>query len=377
MRPIVKLRQHSGLATDGYRAGNFDRGAEFFMAIFTRDLGIDLGTANTLVYMKGRGISIREPSVVAVRTGGGEKNKVVVAVGESAKQMIGRTPGNIVAVKPLRDGVIADFVITEAMLSDIIHRAMPKGFSFVQTRVVICVPCGVTEVEKNAVVDAARNAGAKHVVIMEEPKASAVGAGLPVNEPSGSMIVDIGGGSSEMAVLSLGGIVVSRSLRVAGNKLDEAIVNYVKKEFNLAIGERTAEDIKFTIGSAYPTGGEESSMEIRGRDLISGLPKTMTITSTQVREALRECLITIVDGIKNTLEDTPPELAADIMERGIMLAGGGALLRGLDMLVKYETGMPVYIADDPLDCVVLGAGKALDDIDQLIRNNGNGRGRVN
>lgn len=254
------------------------------MAIFTRDLGIDLGTANTLVYMKGRGIIIREPSVVAVRTGGGEKNKVVVAVGESAKQMIGRTPGNIVAVKPLRDGVIADFVITEAMLSDIIHRAMPKGFSFVQTRVVICVPCGVTEVEKNAVVDAARNAGAKHVVIMEEPKASAVGAGLPVNEPSGSMIVDIGGGSSEMAVLSLGGIVVSRSLRVAGNKLDEAIVNYVKKEFNLAIGERTAEDIKFTIGSAYPTGGEESSMEIRGRDLISGLPKTMTITSTRLEK---------------------------------------------------------------------------------------------
>lgn len=333
------------------------------MSVFSRDLGIDLGTANTLVYMKGKGIIIREPSVVAVRTHGNKKE--VVAVGEMAKRMIGRTPGDIVAVKPLRDGVIADFDITEAMLSDIIRRALPKGLPFVRTRVVICVPCGVTEVERRAVDDAARNAGARHVVIMEEPKASAIGAGLPVNEPSGSMIVDIGGGSSEMAVLSLGGIVVSRSLRVAGNKLDESIVNYVKKEFNLAIGERTAEEVKVRIGSAYPV-GDEQAMEIRGRDLISGLPKTMTITSSQVREALREPLMEIVDGIKNTLEDTPPELAADIMERGIMLAGGGALLRGLDMLVKYETGMPVFVADDPLDCVVLGAGKALDDIDTLI-----------
>lgn len=340
------------------------------MSIFTRDLGIDLGTANTLVYLKGKGIIIREPSVVAVRYNG-IKNREVMAVGERAKNMIGRTPGDIVAVKPLRDGVIADFVITEAMLKDIIRRAMPRRFSFCKTRIVICVPCGVTEVEKNAVVDAARHAGARDIIIMEEPKASAIGAGLPVNEPSGSMIVDIGGGSSEMAVLSLGGIVVSRSLRVAGNKLDESIVNFVKKEFNLAIGERTAEDIKLSIGSAYPT-DNESSMEIRGRDLISGLPKTVTITSEHVREALREPLITIVDGIKNTLEDTPPELAADIMERGITLAGGGALLSGLDMLVKYETGMPVYVADDPLDCVVLGAGRALEDMDELIRSQKNG-----
>ena len=340
------------------------------MSIFTRDLGIDLGTANTLVYLKGKGIIIREPSVVAVRYNG-TKNREVMAVGERSKNMIGRTPGDIVAVKPLRDGVIADFVITEAMLKDIIRRAMPRRFSFCKTRIVICVPCGVTEVEKNAVVDAARHAGARDIIIMEEPKASAIGAGLPVNAPSGSMIVDIGGGSSEMAVLSLGGIVVSRSLRVAGNKLDESIVNFVKKEFNLAIGERTAEDIKLSIGSAYPT-DNESSMEIRGRDLISGLPKTVTITSEHVREALREPLITIVDGIKNTLEDTPPELAADIMERGITLAGGGALLSGLDMLVKYETGMPVYVADDPLDCVVLGAGRALEDMDELIRSQKNG-----
>lgn len=342
------------------------------MSFFSRDLGIDLGTANTLVYLKGKGIIIREPSVVAVRYNG-TKNREVMAVGEQAKNMIGRTPGDIVAVKPLRDGVIADFVITEAMLKDIIRRAMPRRFSFCKTRIVICVPCGVTEVEKNAVVDAARHAGAREIIIMEEPKASAIGAGLPVNEPSGSMIVDIGGGSSEMAVLSLGGIVVSRSLRVAGNKLDESIVNFVKKEFNLAIGERTAEDIKLSIGSAYPT-GNESSMDIRGRDLISGLPKTVTITSEHVREALREPLIAIVDGIKNTLEDTPPELAADIMERGIMLAGGGALLNGLDMLVKYETGMPVYVADDPLDCVVLGAGKALEDMDELIRSQRAGEG---
>ena len=340
------------------------------MSIFTRDLGIDLGTANTLVYLKGKGIIIREPSVVAVRYNV-TKNREVMAVKKKKKNMIGRTPGDIVAVKPLRDGVIADFVITEAMLKDIIRRAMPRRFSFCKTRIVICVPCGVTEVEKNAVVDAARHAGARDIIIMEEPKASAIGAGLPVNEPSGSMIVDIGGGSSEMAVLSLGGIVVSRSLRVAGNKLDESIVNFVKKEFNLAIGERTAEDIKLSIGSAYPT-DNESSMEIRGRDLISGLPKTVTITSEHVREALREPLITIVDGIKNTLEDTPPELAADIMERGITLAGGGALLSGLDMLVKYETGMPVYVADDPLDCVVLGAGRALEDMDELIRSQKNG-----
>lgn len=339
------------------------------MSFFNRDLGIDLGTANTLVYMKGRGIIIREPSVVAVRVRGNRKE--VLAVGETAKNMIGRTPGDIIAVKPLRDGVIADYEITEQMLSDIIRRALPRGLSLTKTRVIICVPCGVTEVERRAVEDATREAGARFVEILPEPMASALGAGLPVNEPSGSMIVDIGGGSSEMAVISMGGIVVSRSLRMAGNKLDEAIVGYVKREFNLAIGERTAEEIKMNIGSAYPS-GEEKTMDIRGRDLISGLPKTLTITSSQVREALRESLITIVDGIKNTLEDTPPELAADIMERGIVLAGGGALLKGLDMLVKYETGMPVYVADDPLDCVVLGAGRALENIDTLQRSSRKG-----
>lgn len=339
------------------------------MSFFNRDLGIDLGTANTLVYMKGRGIIIREPSVVAVRIRGNRKE--VLAVGETAKNMIGRTPGDIVSVKPLRDGVIADYEITEQMLSDIIRRALPRGFSLTKTRVIICVPCGVTEVERRAVEDATREAGARFVEILPEPMASALGAGLPVNEPSGSMIVDIGGGSSEMAVISMGGIVVSRSLRMAGNKLDEAIVNYVKREFNLAIGERTAEEIKMNIGSAYPS-GEEKTMDIRGRDLISGLPKTLTITSAHVREALRESLVAIVDGIKNTLEDTPPELAADIMERGIVLAGGGALLKGLDMLVKYETGMPVYVADDPLDCVVLGAGKALENIDTLQRSSRKG-----
>ena len=332
------------------------------MGFFTRDLGIDLGTANTLVYLRGKGIIIREPSVVAVKVSGSRKE--VLAVGEQAKSMLGRTPGNIIAVKPLRDGVIADFDITAAMLSDIIHRAMPRAFSLTRTRVVICVPCGVTGVERKAVEDAAKNAGASHVVIMEEPKASAIGAGLPVNEPAGSMIVDIGGGSSEMAVISLGGIVVSKSLRIAGNKLDDSITNFVKKEFNLAIGERTVEEIKIQIGSAYPT-GEEYSMDIRGRDLISGLPKTVTITSAHVREALREPLMAIIDAIKVTLEDTPPELAADIMERGIYLAGGGALLGGMDTLIKYETGMPVVIADSPLDCVVNGAGKALEDLDYL------------
>lgn len=332
------------------------------MGFFTRDLGIDLGTANTLVYMRGKGIIIREPSVVAVKVTGSRRE--VLAVGEQAKNMIGRTPGNIVAVKPLRDGVIADFDVTAAMLSDIIHRAMPHAFSLTRTRVVICVPCGVTGVERKAVEDAAKNAGASHVVIMEEPKASAIGAGLPINEPSGCMIVDIGGGSSEMAVISLGGIVVSHSLRIAGNKLDDAIMNYVKREFNLAIGERTSEDIKMKIGSAYPT-GEEKSMDVRGRDLVSGLPKTVTISSSQVREALREPLMAIIDAIKTTLEDTPPELAADIMERGIYLAGGGALLNGMDTLIKYETGMPVVIADSPLDCVVTGAGRALDELDYI------------
>ncbi|HOV69472.1 MAG TPA: rod shape-determining protein [Clostridia bacterium] len=337
--------------------------------LFFRDLGIDLGTANTLVYMKGKGIIIREPSVVAIRKEGNKRE--ILAVGEEAKNMIGRTPGNIIAMRPLKDGVIADFEITEAMLSHFIRKSMPRGFGLgIRTRVIICVPCGVTGVEKRAVEEAARNAGAHYVNIIEEPLASAIGAGLPVDEPSGSMIVDIGGGTSEMAILSYGGIVQATSLRVAGNAFDEAIVQYVKKEFNMAIGERTAEDIKLTIGSAFPS-GDEKTMNVRGRDLMSGLPKNVTITSAQVREALSEPLNLIIEGIRITLEKTPPELASDVMERGIVLAGGGALLSGFDLLIRSETGIPVYIAEDPLDCVVLGAGRALERLDILARSDRN------
>lgn len=333
------------------------------MALFYRDLAIDLGTANTLVYLRGKGIIIREPSVVAVKYDGNRRD--ILAVGDAAKNMLGRTPGNIVALRPLRDGVIADFGITEDMLRYFIRQALPNRFGLTtRARVIICVPCGVTDVERRAVIEAAEHAGAKHVEIMEEPKASAIGAGLPIKEAAGSMIVDIGGGTSEMAVLSLGGIVQSTSLRIAGNKFDEAIASYIKREYNLAIGERTAEEIKITVGSAYPV-EEERSMEVRGRDLITGLPKNLRITSEQIREALHESIMLIVDGIKSTLERTPPELAADIMERGIMLAGGGALLNGLEALIRNETGMPVFIADDPLDCVVLGAGKALEELDTL------------
>ena len=332
---------------------------------FFRDLGIDLGTANTLVYMRGKGIVMREPSVVAVRREGNRRE--ILAVGDEAKSMIGRTPGNIVALRPLKDGVIADFEITEAMLAHFIRKSLPKGLSFgMRTRVVICVPCGVTSVEKKAVEEAARNAGAHYVTILEEPLASAIGAGLPVDEAAGSMIVDIGGGSSEVAVLSYGGIVQSTSLRVAGNKFDEAIAEYIKRECNLAIGDRTAEDIKIRVGSAFAS-GEDATMNVCGRDLLSGMPKTITITSAQVREALHEPLNMIVDCVKSTLEKTPPELASDIMERGIVLAGGGALLSGLDLLIRSETGIPVFIAEDPLDCVVLGAGKTLDRLDVISR----------
>nr|WP_164489055.1 MULTISPECIES: rod shape-determining protein [unclassified Romboutsia] len=321
----------------------------------TKDMGIDLGTANTLVYIKGQGIVVREPSVVAIR----DDSKEVLAVGEEAKRMIGRTPGNIVAIRPMKDGVIADFDVTQSMLSYFIQKAAAKK-GVVSPRIAICVPFGVTDVEKRAIEEAARQAGAKDAYLIEEPMAAAIGAGLSVEEPEGNMVVDIGGGTSEIAVISLGGIVSAESVRIGGNKFDDAIVGYVKKEYNLMIGERTAEDIKISIGSTFKE-DQESNMQIRGRDLISGLPKTVEISSTEVREALKEPISAIVDAIKSTLEKTPPELASDIMENGIMLTGGGALLRGLDKLIKQETGMPVTIAEEPLDCVALGTGKSVED----------------
>lgn len=331
------------------------------MSLFAKDIGIDLGTANTLVHVKGRGIVVREPSVVAIN----KKTNTILAVGDEAKNMIGRTPGDIVAIRPMKDGVIADFDVTQSMLKYFIRRAISKP-SLIKPKVVICVPSGVTEVEKRAVEEATLQAGAKEAYLIEEPMAAAIGANLPVEEPSGSMVVDIGGGTSEVAVISLGGIVTSKSLRIAGDEFDEAIVHYVKKEYNLMIGERTAEQIKISIGTVYPKSKEES-MEIRGRDMVTGLPKTLTITSSEVADALREPTNTIVDAIKFTLEKTPPELASDIMDRGIMLTGGGALLGGLDKLIREETGMPVTIAEKPLDCVVMGAGKVLEEIETLRR----------
>ena len=324
--------------------------------LFSQDIGVDLGTANTLVFVKGKGIVIREPSVVAVdeRT----NPKTVVAVGADAKRMIGRTPGSITAVRPLKDGVIADFDMTADMLKAFIKRAI-SGSPFNRARVMICIPSGVTEVERRAVHDAAKSAGARYVSLIEEPMAAAIGAGLPVLEATGSMIVDIGGGTSEVAVISLGDIVTSKSVRVAGDNFDEAIISYVKRTFNLLIGERSAEDIKLKLGSAYPYEGE-AAMEIKGRNLIDGLPKSVEITSEQVRQALADPVDEILDSIRYTLDRTPPELAADIIERGITLTGGGALLRGLDKLISTETGMPVNVAENPLDCVVRGTGICLE-----------------
>jgi len=330
-----------------------------FFGLFSKNIGIDLGTANTLVYLKGKGIVVREPSVVAIDT----KNNRILAVGEEAKKMIGRTPGNIVAIRPMKDGVIADFDVTQKMIEHFIKKAHNKN-SFSKPNVAICVPSGVTEVEKRAVEEAAERAGAKNAYLIEEPMAAAIGANLPVEEPTGSMIVDIGGGTTEVAIISLGGIVTSKSIRVGGDELDESIVQFIKRQYNLMIGERTAEDVKIQIGAAHLKGKEEKMM-IRGRDLISGLPKTLEITSIEIYEALKEPVSTIIDAIKYTLEKTPPELAADIMEQGIVLAGGGALLEGLDRLVRMETGMPVAIAEDPLDCVVLGTGKTVEDIEML------------
>lgn len=329
--------------------------------MFTKDIGIDLGTANTLVYMRSKGIVIREPSVVAVDV----KYDRVRYVGQEAKEVIGRTPGSIAAVRPLRDGVIADFDMTAGMLREFISKAV-KGRRYLKTRVMICIPSGVTAVERRAVKEAARSAGAKRVSMIEEPMAAAIGAGLPVAEPTGSMIVDIGGGTSEVAVISLGGIVTSRSVRVAGDEFDSAIINYIRKKYNLLIGERTAENIKIGIGSAFPCGEKEPVMEIKGRDLLTGLPENITVSGAEIREALAEPLSRIVEAIKTTLEKTPPELSADIMDQGIMLAGGGALLQGLDRLINRETGMPVKVAERPLDCVADGTGKVLENIDKLI-----------
>ncbi|MEN9021357.1 MAG: rod shape-determining protein [Verrucomicrobiales bacterium] len=327
--------------------------------LFSNDIGIDLGTANTLIYVKDKGIVLREPSVVAVKAGTSE----VLAVGEDAKRMLGRTPGNIVAIRPLRDGVISDFEITEAMLRYFIRKVHNRRTT-ARPRVVIAVPSGITEVEKRAVRESAENAGAREVYLIEEPMAAAIGAGLPVQEASGNMIVDMGGGTTEVALISLSGIVYSRSIRVAGDELDESLIQYIKRAYNLIIGERTAEEMKIRIGSAYPI-GKETSMEVKGSDVVAGIPKTITITSKEVREAMLEPLNTIVDAVRVTLERSPPELSADLVDHGIVLAGGGALLRGLDKLLSEETGLPAHVAEDPLSAVAEGTGKVLSELEFL------------
>jgi rod shape-determining protein MreB len=335
----------------------------FIINRFSRDMGIDLGTANTLVSVKGKGIILQEPSVVAMQRDTG----TIMAVGEEAKRMIGRTPGNIVAIRPMKDGVIADFDVTQAMLRHFISRAGRR--SLLKPRVIVSIPSGVTEVEKRAVLDAILQAGGREAHLLEEPMAAAIGAGLPVYEPTGNMVVDIGGGTTEVAVISLGGIVTSRSIRIGGDEMDEAVVNYIKRTYNLMIGERTAEEIKIHLAAAYKPSSdkEEETYEVRGRDLVTGLPKTLTITDGEVQQALAEPIASIIDAVKVTLEKTPPELAADIMDRGIVMAGGGSLLRNFDLLLARETGMPVYLAEDPLTCVVLGTGRALEEIDNLRR----------
>ena len=323
---------------------------------FSKDIGIDLGTANTLVFIKGKGVILREPSVVAVDV----RTDTVRYVGQEAKEVIGRTPGSIAAVRPLKDGVIADFDITASMLQIFIKKVHNSTF-LSKPRIVICIPSGVTDVERRAVKEAAFKAGAKQVFILEEPMAAAIGANLPVVEATGSMVVDIGGGTTEVAVISLGGIVASRSVRVAGDELDNAIIGYIKKNYNLLVGERTAENIKMEAGSAYPYEGEEP-YEIKGRNLVDGLPKNIFVTPEEIRRAIADPISSIMDAIRTTLERTPPELAADIIDHGITLTGGGALLRGLDSLITQETGMPVHIAENPLDCVAEGTGKALENI---------------
>ena len=323
------------------------------------DIGIDLGTANVLVYIKGKGIVLREPSVVAVD----KDTNQVLAVGEEARQMIGRTPGNIVAIRPLREGVIADYDITESMLRHFIEKVVGRSFVF-RPCIMICIPSGVTMVEQRAVQEAAEQAGARHTQLIEEPLAAALGAGLDISEPCGSMVVDIGGGTTDIAVISLGGIVTSASLRIAGDKFDSSIIDYIKREFNLMIGERTAEDIKINIGAAFPE-ARQGHMDVRGRDLLSGLPKTIDVSVQQISEALNSPVTRIVDCVKRVLEDTPPELSADIMDRGIIMTGGGSMLYGLDELIRRETQIPTSLAEDPLSCVALGTGKALDSIGVL------------
>lgn len=336
----------------------------------SKDLGIDLGTANTLVFVKGKGIVVREPSVVALNI----DSKEIVAVGEKAKKMIGRTPGNIRAIRPMKDGVIADFETTATMIKHFIREAQKQRSLFRQhPNVMVCVPSGITAVEKRAVEDATKQAGAREAHTIEEPFAAAIGANLPVWEPTGSMVVDIGGGTTEVAVISLGGIVTSRSIRVAGDEMDEAIIQYIKRTYNLMIGERTSEQLKMEIGSAIPMNAQEQ-IEIRGRDLVSGLPKTLMTNSDEIAEALTDTVSAIVDAVKVTLEKCPPELSADIMDRGIVLTGGGALLRNLDKLLSRETGMPVIVADNPLDCVAIGTGKALDNF-YLFKGKGSSRSR--
>jgi rod shape-determining protein MreB len=324
-----------------------------------RDMAVDLGTANTLVYVRGRGIVLNEPSVVALNTNNGQ----IVAVGAEAKRMIGRTPGNIVAIRPLKDGVIADFDVTERMLRYFIQKVHRRSY-MAKPRLVVAVPSGITGVEQSAVKEAGHQAGARRVYIIEEPMAAAIGAGLPVHEPTGNMVVDIGGGTTEVAVISLGGIVTSQSIRVGGDELDQAIITFGKKEYSLMLGERTAEEIKMAIGSAFPA-DDEPHAEIRGRDLVSGLPKTVVISAAEVRKAIEEPVNLIVDAVKNTLDKCPPELAGDVMDRGIALTGGGALLRGLESRIREETGMPVQVADNPLDSVVLGTGKCVEDFETL------------
>ncbi len=328
--------------------------------VFGKDMGIDLGTANTLVHLKGKGIVLHEPSVVATQINSGK----VLAVGNEAKQMIGRTPGNIVATRPMKDGVIADFDVTQAMLKYFINKALGKKTPFMRPRIIISVPSGCTTVEERAVREAAIQGGAREAYLIEEPMAAAIGAGLPVHEPAGNLIVDIGGGTTEVAVISLGGIVTSMSIRVAGDSMDAAIIQNLRKNYNILIGERTAEDIKISIGSALWEGPEEHC-EVRGRDLVSGLPKTIKVSSNEIQQALKETTEQIVDGVKICLEKTPPELASDIMDRGIIMAGGGSLLRGLDKLFSQETNIPVYVCDEPLLAVAKGTGKVLDNVDIL------------
>ena len=329
-----------------------------FLGLLSGDIAIDLGRATTLVFVKGRGIVLCEPSVVAIQRG----STKVLAVGEEAKRMIGRTPINVSAIRPMKDGVIADFDVTEAMLRYFIKKVQPQKIN--HPRVVVAIPSGITEVEKRAVRDSALRAGAREVYLVEEPKAAAIGVGLPIHEPGGNMVVDIGGGTTEMAVISLDGVVVSRSIRIAGNEMDEALIEHLRKAYNLMIGERTAEEIKIRIGSAY-TLDEEMTMEVRGRDLVTGLPKTVTITSEEIREALSEPIRSIVESVRSTLEKTPPELSADLIDRGIVMAGGGSLLRGIDRLIAEETGLPVHVAENPMTAVALGVGRGLDNIRYL------------